>query len=294
MKCIKCKNTEFTESNVRFHPEIKGEIVEVIVPTFICTKCEHSTMNSAQMNELRKVTADEYRRKHKLLTSDDIRKFREAFGMSQSNFASYLKVGEASIKRWETYFIQDIVQDEHIRLKCDETYAEINALEVSWKTHSPDIYNGYKSFNWILFKNLALFLLPLTKSPLFLNKAMYYADFLHFKNHNISITGTPYAVLEFGPCPDNFRALYEKLLMQNDIAQSTTHTHELIANKAPDMDLFDDREKQTIEALRSYISKKDCKYLYDLSHKEQGYINTPSFQVISYDYAKSLLISSIE
>ena len=47
--------------------------------------------------------------------------------MSQAAFANYLKVGEASIKRWETYFVQDVVQDDHIRLKCDEAYAEVNA-----------------------------------------------------------------------------------------------------------------------------------------------------------------------
>jgi hypothetical protein len=45
--------------------------------------------------------------------------------MSQTAFASYLKVGEASIKRWETYYVQDVVQDDHIRLKCDEAYAEL-------------------------------------------------------------------------------------------------------------------------------------------------------------------------
>jgi hypothetical protein len=52
------------------------------------------------------------------LTSEEIINYRALLGMSQVAFANYLKVGEASIKRWETYFVQDVVQDDHIRFRC--------------------------------------------------------------------------------------------------------------------------------------------------------------------------------
>ena len=101
-------------------------------------------------------------------------------GMSQAAFANYLKVGEASIKRWETYFVQDAVQDDHIRLRCDEAYAELNALEVHWKSHPPDIYSGNRSFCLELFKQAVRYIIEFTKSPLFLNNSLFYADFKHF------------------------------------------------------------------------------------------------------------------
>lgn len=63
------------------------------------------------MNFLRRFAADAYRKKHNLLTSDQIIRYRESLGMSQTAFANYLKVEEASVKRWETYYIQDNVQD---------------------------------------------------------------------------------------------------------------------------------------------------------------------------------------
>jgi hypothetical protein len=81
-------------------------------------------------------------------------------------FASYLKVGEASIKRWETYYVQDVVQDDHIHLKCDEAYAELNALEVHWKSHSSDIFSGNRPFCLELFKQAVKYLIGFTKSPL--------------------------------------------------------------------------------------------------------------------------------
>ena len=70
------------------------------------------------MSHLRKGSADAYRKKHGLLTSEEIVNFRSLFGMSQAAFANYLKVGETSVKRWETYFVQDADQDEHIRAYC--------------------------------------------------------------------------------------------------------------------------------------------------------------------------------
>jgi hypothetical protein len=43
---------------------------------------------------------------------------REALGMSQATFAKFLRVGEASVKRWETWLVQDAGNDELMRVKC--------------------------------------------------------------------------------------------------------------------------------------------------------------------------------
>ena len=83
-------------------------------------KCQTPLMDGEQMNVLRRSAADKYRKQYNLLISEEIIKCRASLGMSQTAFANYLKVGEESIKRWETYFVQDVVQDDHIRLKCNE------------------------------------------------------------------------------------------------------------------------------------------------------------------------------
>jgi putative zinc finger/helix-turn-helix YgiT family protein len=126
MKCLKCNSEKFKREKARFHPELKGEVLDVTVPAFICEKCQTPLMDSKQMNILRKGAADEYRKKHGLLTSSDIIAYRNDLGLSQKAFAEYLHVGEASIKRWETCFVQDASQDELIRLKCDQSKAEVN------------------------------------------------------------------------------------------------------------------------------------------------------------------------
>tara|TARA_Y100000296_G_C5023962_1_gene181283 strand:+ start:214 stop:579 length:366 start_codon:yes stop_codon:yes gene_type:complete len=117
--CIECNSKKFKESDTLHSAEIRGEIIKVITSSFVCQNCRATVMNSEQMNRFRRISADQYRLNHKLLTSYDIVNCRKQLGMSQIEFARYLKVGSASIKRWETYFVQDESQNELIRLKCN-------------------------------------------------------------------------------------------------------------------------------------------------------------------------------
>jgi DNA-binding transcriptional regulator YiaG len=83
-------------------------------------------MEGAAMPEYMRKLADAYRTKHKLLTSDEIVASRKTLGMTQRQFADYLSVGEASIKRWELGQIQDPAMDKLIRLKTEVATAEEN------------------------------------------------------------------------------------------------------------------------------------------------------------------------
>ena len=75
-----------------------------------------ATIALDQGDELRRRTADAYRRNHRLLTTEQIKAIRRVMGMSQRQFAEFLRVGEASVKRWETWQVQDASSDELIRM----------------------------------------------------------------------------------------------------------------------------------------------------------------------------------
>lgn len=288
MKCLHCECEKFEEKNLRFTPEIRGEEVEVVVPSFVCTQCQESLMDGNQMNVLRRAAADKYRQLHNLLTSEDIIKFRTMLGMSQAAFANYLKVGEASIKRWETYYVQDVVQDDHIKLKCDEAYAEINALEVHWKSHPPDLYSGNRRFSWELFKQAVCYLINFAKSPLFLNKALFYADFKHFQCYGVGITGVRYVHLEYGPCPDQYQNLIQCMINEH-ILVAAKH-HELKSSDKANLNVFSDSEREVLETIIHLVKRDGGKKLLTLSHEEQAYKKTESMQFISYEFAKELKI----
>lgn len=288
MECLKCSSDEFEIKLVLCNPELKNYVVEVEALCYVCKKCGASLMDNDQMNSLRRLAADQYRKDHKLLTSEQIVKYREALGMSQTAFARYLNVGEASIKRWETCFIQDNSQDDHIRLKCDEACAEINYLNVHWKSHAPDIFNGNRRFSLELLKNTILYLLDVASSPLYLNKVLFYVDFLHFKKHAKSLTGSRFVPLEYGPCPDRFQTIFSYLEEKGCIKK--TGKHNLEAIEMPHLDLFDDQEQETLKKIHELAKKDGGKSLYELAHKETAFTKTMFAEPISYVYAKSLLI----
>lgn len=121
MICVRCDNEQFVEEPNRvLEQEFRGELFHVHSPAMVCTKCGWTSVSLGQADALRRATADEYRRRHKLLTSEDIKAARQRLGMTQREFASFLGVGEASVKRWETWLVQDRSNDELIRAKLKE------------------------------------------------------------------------------------------------------------------------------------------------------------------------------
>ena len=121
MNCLRCDNHEFArKENAVIEQEFKGELLTVNATAMACTKCGWVTVALDQLDELRRRTADAYREKHELLTSDQIRAFRKLLRMSQREFAAFLRVGEASVKRWETWLVQEKGNDELIRTKFEK------------------------------------------------------------------------------------------------------------------------------------------------------------------------------
>ncbi|HSX38563.1 MAG TPA: type II TA system antitoxin MqsA family protein [Chlamydiales bacterium] len=292
MKCYNCNKEIFEEQNVRFTPEVKGEVIEIILPCKVCAHCSTPFVDAEQMNLLRKASADKYRKDHNLLTSEQIIAYRKALNMSQSAFARYLSVGEASIKRWETCFIQDESQDEHLRLKCDAAEAELNFIDVYWKRHEPNIYNGFRKFNFQLFKNVVLFLISKTKeSIIYLNKLHFYVDFLHFKKYGTSLTGAQYQPLKYGPCPDQYRTIYDCLVNRQYLKANDQPQHTFTALAEPDLSVFDDNERSTLEEVFQLYESLGVKKIYELAHNEKAYTQTAECSFIDYRFALELSIS---
>ncbi|MDJ0651438.1 MAG: DUF4065 domain-containing protein [Simkaniaceae bacterium] len=289
MKCLQCDKAHFVEQKVRFNPEIKGETVEVIAPCMVCKNCQTPLMNTKQMNVLRRASADKYRENHKLLTSSQIIAYRKELGMSQTAFARYLGVGEASIKRWETYFIQDSSQDKLMRLKCDEAAAEINFLKIRWKREEPNIYSGNVKFNFQLFKSVVLYLIEQTNtSILFLNKLLFYTDFYHFSKYAVSLTGARYTPLKYGPCPDQYKPIYETLVKSGCLEKIDDCSYKALVSSDPT--LFEDREKETLEFILELYRRWGPQKILNASHEEEAYKKTAEGLVISYELSKNLRI----
>jgi putative zinc finger/helix-turn-helix YgiT family protein len=96
----------------------------------VCSRCGFQVLTDEQSDAYTIASADAYRAKHHLLTTQELKQIRERLGMSFRAFARYLKVGEASPKRWEAGLVQDEAMDELIRLKTDLHSARGNAAQL--------------------------------------------------------------------------------------------------------------------------------------------------------------------
>jgi putative zinc finger/helix-turn-helix YgiT family protein len=130
MTCFSCGTSKMKHGVATVKGAYRGRTYEVRTSAHVCPKCGYYLVEAVDTPELMRNLADAYRREAGLLTSDQIRAYRDSLGMSQQRFAEYLKVGAASVKRWELGAIQDAANDEHIRLKCDAEYAAENAATV--------------------------------------------------------------------------------------------------------------------------------------------------------------------
>jgi len=131
MKCFECGKGNLRKQTAELEGERHGECFTVRMEALVCSKCGFRTIESARMGDYALRISDAYREKHGLLTSSQIKQRRRELGMSQEQFAKYLGVGSASVKRWELGQVQDEAMNRLMVLKTDAKAARQNAAEVA-------------------------------------------------------------------------------------------------------------------------------------------------------------------
>ncbi|MEQ2130104.1 type II toxin-antitoxin system MqsA family antitoxin [Caldanaerobacter subterraneus KAk] len=98
--CGKEQETEVIEkeeiSNVR------GDEIKALAKIRICSICGEELFDEELEEENIQRVYDIYRKKHGILSPEEIKGIRESYGLSQRAFAKLLGIGEASIARYET------------------------------------------------------------------------------------------------------------------------------------------------------------------------------------------------
>ena len=70
--------------------------------------------------------------------------------------------------------------------------------------------------------------------------------------------------------------------------------HRFRVNKTPDMSEFSVEEMESINDIIKLAKNDKGQKLFDLSHEERGFIETPLYETISYEkYAKDLKIEEL-
>jgi putative zinc finger/helix-turn-helix YgiT family protein len=100
---------------------VNGE--EIAVPSaahFGCPKCGEIVLRYRDSRRLGEDAVTIYRKKHGLLSADEIRALRERFDLTQADLAHLLRLGANTVSRWESgRNVQTAAMDILLRLIRD-------------------------------------------------------------------------------------------------------------------------------------------------------------------------------
>jgi putative zinc finger/helix-turn-helix YgiT family protein len=307
-----------------------GEAVEVDAQVQVCPECgEELFCEELDQNTLL-AAYNIYRKRHKLLLPEEIRKIREQYGLSQRAFARLLNWGDKTVFRYENGSIQDKAHNSLLLFLQDpenmRTYLNENEVDLSEKERSrllrtvdlleqnraadtgnrlfhlyfasqPSEENGFRSFDYDKFCAMVLFFA--TKSGELLKtklmKLLNYSDMVYFKENGISISGARYAHLPFGPVPEKFDWILGK--METDhiahveiFYDNGYEKHEIVADEEMPAGILSEKEIEVLDRIYSKFEAYGSRDMSNYSHKEKGYQETKQGEIIPYSYAKYIEI----
>ena len=100
--CPRC-GTTMIERRLALKVPVNGE--DVSIPSALhlrCPECDEVVLRFADARRLQEDAIAIYRKKHGLLSADEIRAIRDRFGLTQGELARLLHLGANTISRWES------------------------------------------------------------------------------------------------------------------------------------------------------------------------------------------------
>lgn len=311
--------------------DILGESIEINAQVCVCADCGEEFYCEELDNATLVSAYNEYRKKHKLLLPDEIKKIREQYGLSQRSFAKLLNWGDKTICRYENGSIQDkahnslllfLREPENMKTYLTENEVILNEkqkaklLETIEKLEQNREYrtgqsffniffskkpceeNGFKTFDYDKFCAMVLFFAhknsELLKTKLM--KLLNYSDMIFYKENGISISGARYIHLPYGPVPENFDILFGTMAADH-IAhievfyENGYEKHQVIPECAFPDGVLSAKESDVLERIYEKFANFGSVEISDYSHREKGYRSTKKGEIISYVYAKDIKLN---
>lgn len=100
--CPRCGTTMIARRSA-LKTTVNGEEVSVPSSSHLrCPKCDEVVLRFSEARRLQEDAISVYRKKHGLLSADEIRAMRDRFGLTQGELARLLHLGANTISRWES------------------------------------------------------------------------------------------------------------------------------------------------------------------------------------------------
>lgn len=308
--------------------DIRGEMIPIHMEYYHCEECGEDFEIPRPDYDPLDAAYREYRIRKGMAQPEEIKKFRKELGLTQKELSELLGIGIATVNRYENGALQSEAHDQAIRLsmqpanmlqileKKPELLSEFTRNRIiqrlqekeqdcgdlleeaieQFGSYSPSLLSGFIPFNANkLFQAIKFFCYKDQVSKTKLNKLLFYADFKHFKDNGVSISGARYAHAYYGPVPDQFNTWltaiseWDKQITSEEQAFGDL-VGEVYTSGEPDWTVFSTSELAALAFVKDKFQKFTARQIRDFSHQEKGYQATKDGEIISYQYAQELQI----
>lgn len=325
--CPHCeKETELEQIHTKETVDIRGEAIEVDALFSKCLECGESFESTRGPDSLN-AAYREFRRRHGMLQPEEIRERRRNYGLTQKELSQLLGWGGATLSRYENGALQVDAHEKLLRLglephnlikligetphaltesKRERLMKELHAaedescsfeilFEERFGRYEPDEYSGFQKFALSKLFNAILFFCKGGQPKTKLNKLLFYADFKHFKDYSVSISGVKYIHLQYGPVPSNYEYFFADLVNEKDLEVQEIlfgdyYGYWCTSKTEPDLSIFEDSELKILAEVKEYFKSYGSKAIMEFSHQETAYTSTADGELITYRYAEDLRI----
>lgn len=320
--CHSLQSTEFT---------VRGETLTLEVPVRTCQECK--TVEEEEGVDPAEIAFAEYRRRKGLLDPEAIKALREGYRLSQKSFAALLGMSEATINRYEQGGLQDAAHDQAIRA-CQSIDVMHGLLQRRGDRLSPwqrkrveealtgkkeqhkgsalegkpwtmpkevSLNTGFRRFDYSRYVAVVLWFCRRLKTvtPTSLNKLLFYADFLCFQSESVSLTGTAYRRLAYGPVPSDYGGLREQMELDQyvNVGEVEWSNGNLGEEYSPGLRAdeltvsLSARELRVLETVARVLGQLTPSELSERSHQETAWSETEDRNLIPYDKASELSLA---
>ena len=306
---------------------------KVLVHLFKCEDTNEQFENDefAQLNYNQLI--NQYRVKYSIPFPEQIIAIREKYNISAVKMSEILGFGINSYRQYESGEVPNqsnakliqLAEDPHEFKKLvtlctsldqkfiDKTNITIkNLLEEQRKCKFerqlesyffgaclPNSLTGFKTPNFEKFSEMVVFFTEkLQPWKTKMNKLLFYADFITYKQTGFSMSGVQYRALPMGPVPNNFNSIFEYLANKKEIDICyTSFTNNGIgeqfkpnSGKEFQADLFSEKELEILNAVADRFINTSTSEIIEISHNEKAWIeNNFERKLIDYDYSFELI-----
>ncbi|MFU8786093.1 MAG: type II TA system antitoxin MqsA family protein [Candidatus Izemoplasmataceae bacterium] len=298
-KCDKKVHKLITETEQT--RKVKGIEYTLHVPSAKCIYCDALIVDVELEKNAQMLFFDQYATDHGLLTAQQIIDARKKYDLSQRDFSRLLGLGEITISRYETGSLPTKVNSDLIRElsslnkvlnKYYYNKEHLSKKGVQTMESLKNLYQGNSDFNRDKFDELVWYFSFLAENSsktlhqTFLNKLMFFTDFIsHFKFGH-SVTGSLYLRLQFGPVPNKYDYKYNG----NSSIEITEKEGALIisTDKQFKSRNLSTEELKVAKAIFDKYIDYSSKDISEISHTEDAWIHVENKDFIPFSYSSKL------